>query len=401
MSEAWLIWLVTQRELIDRLRMKSFRFFTIAIMLLAGAGIVLADRGPEWFGGGTTNLGVVQPAAGVADALSTSADLLNFKLDITEYASQPDAQAALTNGNVRAFLDGDRLVYNKSSDDTLTAVVNRALYQVQLPALLDQLGLTPQQAAQLLNPALANVQLLNPEPAAPDKGDRQALAAISTIGLYMMLALYGNWILTGVVEEKASRVVEVLLGLIQPHDLLVGKTIGILGSALIQMVAAVVGVIGGLAIVGSTSVLPDATFSVALASIVFLLLGLVLYSLLFAVAGSTVGRQSEAQNAAMPITLLLLIPYILSLVYVPNNPDAVLSRVLCVLPLTSALVMPTRVAIGAPSIFELFASLVLLAASIAGAAWVGGKVYAGAILTNRRVNLLESLQSVGLLRPRA
>ncbi|HEX5370485.1 MAG TPA: ABC transporter permease, partial [Dehalococcoidia bacterium] len=220
---------------------------------------------------------------------------------------------------------------------------------------------------------------------------RRAVASIATIGLYLTLVLYGNWILMGVVEEKTSRVVEVLLGLLQPTDLLAGKTLGILASALVQLAFGIAGGVAALVYVG-TSVLPGATLDVVAASIAYLLPGVVLYSLLYAAVGATVSRQSEAQSAAMPVSFFLLVPYMLGLTIVPGSPDGGIAQVLSILPLTSPLIMPTRIAMGSPSVFEVALSYALLWPAILGVAWLGGNIYASAILMNRSVKLAQLLR---------
>jgi ABC-2 type transport system permease protein len=159
---------------------------------------------------------------------------------------------------------------------------------------------------------------------------------------------------------------------------------------------ALAGAAAGLAIVGTDS-LPSVALDVVLVAIPFYILGLLLYSLIYATAGASVSRQTDAQAAATPIVATLLIPYMFAAGFVPNNPDGAAATLLSIFPLTAALVMPTRVAVGDPSTLELAASFFLLAPAIALVALIGGRIYAGVILSSGKVGLATLLSIV--LRP--
>jgi ABC-2 type transport system permease protein len=384
------VYLVVRREVVERLRSRSLRIFTLAVMLLAAAGIVAMDQAPTLFGETEYELGVVGGAAPeLRSALRRSANAQDVRLRVVDLNDAAQGREALAANELDAYIDGNDLVYESVEATTLTAVVNRAIYELQVPEILDNLGISQAQAEELLNPELANVLLLDPQEATDEAG-RRALAALATFALYVTLAMYGNWILTGIVEEKASRVVEVLLGLLRPHELLAGKTLGILIVALIQVAFGVAGIMIGLALVGSP-IVPGVALDVAASALTLFLLGLVLYSLMFAAVGSTVARQSEAQSAALPVTLFLLVPYLLALTLVPEQPDSTFSKVLSIFPLTSPIVMPARVAMGSPAAIELVACYALLIASMIAVAWLGGRIYAAAILSSRQVSIVSLL----------
>jgi ABC-2 type transport system permease protein len=263
-----------------------------------------------------------------------------------------------------------------------------------LPRLLDEAGISATQAEPLLNAQPAQVVVL--EPSEADKDDRRFVAFLASLSLYITLAVYGNWVLIGVVEEKTSRIAEVLLGLLRPYELLAGKTLGIVVVALSQLFTVVAGALAGLQVVGA-DVLPPFALDVVLAAVPLYVLGVVLYSLLYAAVGATVSRQSDAQSAATPIVMLLLVPYMFSAIFVPGNPDGLAAVVFSLVPLTSPLVMPARVAAGDPTTLELVACYALLAPALLATAWLGGRVYAAAILSRGGGGWRRLLQSV--LRP--
>jgi ABC-2 type transport system permease protein len=197
--------------------------------------------------------------------------------------------------------------------------------------------------------------------------------------IFFALVLYGSGLLTGVVEEKTSRVVEVLLGTVRPEHLLAGKVLGIVVAIVTQMLAALVAVGLALAVVGAAEI-PSVALDVALISCVFLILGILSYSFLYAAVGATVSRQSEAESAQMPISLTLMVPYFISLTAVTDNPDGLLARVLSLLPPTAPMSMPARVATGDPLPIEIIASVALMFPWLLAVIWLAGRLYSGAIL---------------------
>jgi ABC-2 type transport system permease protein len=197
------------------------------------------------------------------------------------------------------------------------------------------------------------------------------------------------------VEEKSTRVVEVLLGLVRPYELLAGKTIGILIVAIAQLLIAVLAAVLAILITGAS--LPGVAADVVIAAVPLYLAGLVLYSLIYAALGATVSRQADAQSASTPVAILLLVPYLYSAIFIPQAPDSVIAKVLSVFPLTSPMIMPARVASGDPSTIELAACYLLLIPAIVLVALIGGRIYSGVILSGRKTGLSTLVAAV--LRP--
>lgn len=386
--------LVTHREVMDRLDSFSYRASTLLLVLLALGAVLAAALLPRLFDAGERlRLGIVQPAAlpGISQELDAAATELGLDLRLVHFAEGAAAVEALRDDRIDAVLEGDRLLYRAEEEVRLTAAVNRALWRARLPSLLEELGLTREQAGPLLDPARAEVERLEDGKADADRY-RSTLSTAASIGLYIALALYGTWILQGVVEEKMSRVAEVLLGLLRPQQLLAGKALGIVLVAMLQLACTIAGGATGVLIAGGVD-LPSFPPDLVLAIAAYLLLGLALYSMLFAAVGATVRRQTEAQSAALPVTFFLLIPYLLSLTYVPGHPDSPLSVLLSLLPLSSPLVMPGRIAAGEPGAVQVALSLALLLPSIAFVVWLGGRIYAGAMLSATQGNLVTALRA--------
>jgi ABC-2 type transport system permease protein len=400
-TSAGTIWLVTQREVLERVRSRSYVIATAAIVVLSFALVVGSVRLPAFFGKGPDRIAVTADAsADLVGAIDKSGQQLGVDLEVTSVTDRPSGEAALRAGNIDALVvASDRtVVFDKSANNTVLAVVNQALRAVELPANLAALGLTLEQAQPLIAPNPATVSLLRPGQAQPAlETGAGVVTVLSTILMYAALALYGNWVLMGVVEEKSSRVVEVLLGAVQPFQLLAGKVVGILAVALSQLAAGIGALLAGVLVTGQVNI-PPVSAVVVVVAVVWLVLGLLFYNFAYAAIGATVSRQSDAASASWPLVMVLIVPYMLSIFVIPANPDGTIARVLSILPLTAPIAMPARYGAGHPHVWELGLAIVLMLPSIAGMVWLAGRIYAGAILSSRpRVNLLEAFRSSGEL----
>ena len=225
--------------------------------------------------------------------------------------------------------------------------------------------------------------------APPDRSQNAAIAFIGVLLLYGQLFGYGLWVATGVIEEKASRVVEMLLSSIRPRQLLAGKIVGIGVLGLCQLT-----VIAGFAIslallVGGLDV-PGTAVWAALLDIGWFVLGFAFYASLFAAAGSLVTRMEELQNVIVPINLTILVSFFIS-VGALQHPDSTIAVVASILPVSSALAMPVRIVLGAATGPQIALALVLLIGSSIVLVPVGARLYEGAVLrTGARVKLREA-----------
>lgn len=384
--------LIAQREVQERIQTNSFRLFTAGLALMVLGSIVAIDQAPQIFGEDSFDLGIAtsSPPA-LTGAIESYATIQDVEVKVVTYSGPAEAAALLEDDELDAYLSDGTLIYRSSEDTTLTAIVSSAVAVQELTNRLQGLGLDEQEQHELLAPE--SVKVVLQDSSRGNEGERQFIGFLAALALYITIAVYGNWILTGIVEEKSTRVVEVLLGLVRPYELLAGKTVGILIVAVAQLVVAVVGAVIGLVITG-TDRLPSVAFDVVLAAVPLYVMGLLLYSLIYAATGATVSRQADAQAASTPVVMLLLVPYMFSAVFVPGNPDGLAATVLSVFPLSSPLVMPARIASGDPTFIELVACYALLVPAIALAAFVGGRIYAGAILSGRKLSPRNLLRVV-------
>ncbi|MQA00322.1 MAG: ABC transporter permease subunit [Dehalococcoidia bacterium] len=392
--------LVAWREIRERVRTRTFLLSTAVVALLAAGGVAGTGFIEDAFEPGPERLGVLDASPEtLTSTLEETAEAFGVTLDLRRYESEGIAEAALQDDQVDALLlDGERLVFRDSesreSHEELAMVANQAVRLLRLPQQLEQLGLTPEQGRSLLQPEpLPQALLDQAEPVAEDNEASGALASFSVIVLFMAVAFYGNSILMGVVEEKTTRVVEVLLGSLRPRELLTGKVLGILAVGMMQFGAGVVAAVAAVAVTG-TADMPAVAGETAVWLGVWLLLGLLLYSFMYAAAGALVSRQEEAGNVTTPIMTVLLGAYFATLFVALNDPDGTEALVMSLVPFTAPLVMPPMMALGDPPVWQIAASLVMTVLGIAAVIWFSGRLYAGAVLrTGPRVRLLEAWRS--------
>jgi ABC-2 type transport system permease protein len=225
--------------------------------------------------------------------------------------------------------------------------------------------------------------------AAATRTSAPGVAFVASLLLYLQLIGYGLAVATGVVEEKASRVVEVLLAAIPARALLAGKLIGIGLLGLIQLL--LVGVVGLAAAVASGALeLDGATLGALGVALLWFLFGYALWTSMFAVAGAIVSRQEDLQSSSPVLTLLLVVAYLVALPVI-DDPSSPLATVSALVPLSSPIVMPALVALGEASAVEIAASLAVLAPSVAVLVRLGASIYEGAILRmGRPLKLAEA-----------
>ena len=385
MSTIDVVRLVAAREFYVRLRSRTFLIATAVIWaLIAGMMILFSFADGE----DRARLGLVGPAAAATQSiLLETADSLDLTLEIERFRDRSTANEALTAGAVDAVLVGhDELRFGRELDPRLALIANRAVRESRLPEQLDALGLSLEQAAPLLRPEpLAEVGLLD-----PGEDDARELAFLGPVVLLMAMLFSGTSLLQGVIEEKSSRVVEVLLGTLRPVELLSGKMIAILALGLLQLTS-VIAVGGVLAITVLGSELPDVSTVGVASAVPWFVLGFLFYGTAFAAVGASVSRQEDAEAAAMPLIIVMVVAYFASIVMI-GDPGPV--TILALLPFTAPMAMPSLIAFGDAAPWLIAVSVLIMLGSTAGMLWIGARLYGGAVLRiGPRVSLFEAWRS--------
>ena len=210
--------------------------------------------------------------------------------------------------------------------------------------------------------------------------------------LYGQLLTYGYWVAAGVVEEKSSRVVEVVLSAIRPTQLLAGKVIG-LGLLGLGNLLLIVGI--GLGAAGVTGALDiDGTVvGAAVLALAWFVVGYAFYACAFACAGALVSRQEDLQSTMTPLTLMILVSFFLSFA-VRDNPDGLMAHILAFIPMTAPLTVPPRIATGDVPAWEIVASLAVTIGAAGLLIPLAARIYSGGILrTGSALKLREAWQA--------
>lgn len=379
----WLV--VARRDFSVRLRDKGFVISTALTLTVLTVFVLIKAYG----GGGTANfrLAVVGEAQALpVSALQTQAKAAGVTLTIQRFADAEAARGAVSAGTQDAMLiDGSELVGGHSVASQLANVVEAAAAQQQTATYLDP-SLTPEQVRAVLNPAPVAVRTI--APADPNQETNRAVAFVAVLLLYGQLFGYGIAVASGVIEEKASRIVEILLSAIKPRELLAGKVLGIGALGLLQLICISIYAVVFASATGAMHLPAHALGTVAI-SVGWFALGFAFYASLFAVAGALVARMDELQNAIVPINLLILASFFISIGAVAA-PDTTLAITASLLPFSSALAMPVRIAVGSATSVQILASLAILVVSVGVLVPLAGRLYSNAVLrTGSRVKLRD------------
>ena len=386
--------LVAFREIRQRLRARSFAVFTallcIGIIALGFLNSILNDDSPTSYDVAT----VGELPATFADDVDDLAAALGVEVELTTIASRAEAETAVSDDDVDAAVDpatGD-VLWRQAPVDELSSIVNGAWQAAEAREAASAAGLDAAQTEALLSPAPLNEVLLEPDD--DDDGLGIAIGMASAVLLFISISTFGGYVLMGVVEEKSTGVVEILLSHVKPHQLLTGKVLGIGAVAMIQFAAAIAAGLVSLWISGAT--VPSDVWVGLPATILWFVAGFVLYSTLFALAGSFVSRQEDAQGAAAPVSMVFLAAY-LTVFALGGVPDATVTRVLSILPPFAPLLMPLRMVTGSASMLEIAVAAILLVAATYAMLRLAGAVFGRTLL--HRGSRLHWRQVLRMQRP--
>ncbi|RBY91961.1 ABC transporter permease [Blastococcus sp. TF02-8] len=384
LSSASLVRLVAAREIATRIRDKNFVISSIVIIviLLGALGFQIAISG----GDDESRIGLVGGGAGLEQALGQQGDALDVDVTVVPLDDEAAARAALEDDDVDGVLLADgaepELLVEESAGGPLQAIVQGAVGQLALADRLAEAGVAD------LDLPEVGVRALDPDAEQDDQRIGAAILGVSM--LYGLLILFGQFVAQGVVEEKSSRVVELLLATMKPWQLLAGKILGLGLLGLGQIVVIAVVGVGGAVGFGLVDV-PGEVVGTAIAVVAWFVLGYALYASIFAVGASLVSRQEDLGTVLMPTTLVLVASYVVG-IQAAGDPGGTLARITSLVPGLSPLVMPVRQAAGDVALWETALAVVLMLVAIALVVRLGGRVYAGALLrTGGRTKLREAL----------
>jgi ABC-2 type transport system permease protein len=408
------VWAVIRREFIERVRTRAMWisailgpvFFAALIflpMLMAGAGhknIVLVDATSSDFG------------ARAAAALQSK------DFTVTRITAGPGVLDSLTLAVSEHQIDGFLLVadtlleagaaeYRASNVSSFTTVerLERGLQQVAVRTRLEREGVDPPWwgCAAAGGSHHQKIRAAGPPKSA---GQSFSLGYFMGIILYIAITLYGVNVMNSVLEEKTTRIVEVLMSSLRPGQLMAGKIIGVGAVSLLQFViwgvsarllisqrARVASRLGGTEDFSLFQV-PDVSLATGVVFLVYFLGGFFLYSSMFAAVGAISSNEQEARQAQVPVTLLLLVSF-MGMFSMLNDPNSSFAVALSLVPFTSPIAMPVRWAAGSLPVSEVVLSVGILAVTIVLVTWVAARIYrVGILMTGKRPSVREVVRWV-------
>lgn len=379
---AWL--LVTRREVVSRITDKSFLLGT-AFMVVLIAGFIGFTAWQENRTDEVT-LAATPDAVAMATAVKDGAGAVDDAVEVTllEVDDQDAAEAALTDDRADAWLHpvdgGWQLTSESSEQDSLTDVVTAVVRQQVLSDNAAGAGTTVEA---LEAGSTVTTDFL--------RGDADKAAVADAVGFvfvflfYFAALVFGMQLASSVIEEKQSRIVEIIAAAIPLRQLLAGKVLGNTALAVIQLLTYLVVGLVGLSFTSFKSYIPDLTGPTAW-FLAFFLAGFVALACLWAVAGSLASRAEDLQSTSTPLTMLMLVMFFGGL-----SLDGRAQVIASFVPPVSAVVMPKRILAGGVEWWEPLVALGLLAAFAAVTVWVGERLYRRALLqTGGRVSLRQA-----------
>ena len=408
------VWAVIRREFVERVRSKWFWISALLGPVFFGAMIVV----PVLFAGagGTRRIAVVDATTG-AFGERVAAGLRHGKIfratrvpagagvvdSLTQLvgAKQLDGFLILTDAVVETGTAEYRASNVSSFRDV--AELQDVLARLAMAARLERQGVDPALVGRAqLRISLETKKISGSTTTGESAAQSFALAYVMGVVLFLVITIYGVNVMGSVVEEKTTRIVEVLVSSLRPFQLMMGKVLGVGAVSLFQFVLwglgaklllsqrrALLADLGGVEEARQVFQMPHLSAATLGVFLSYFLGGFFLYSAMYAAVGAMSSNEQEARQAQQPVMFLLLVAYV-SMFGLTNNPESTYAVTLSLIPFTAPIAMPVRWAASTVPAGELGASLGLLAAGIVAVTWMAARIYrVGILMTGKRPNIKE------------
>jgi len=412
------VFAVIRREFIERVRTRMFWVMALLGPLFFGALIfmpILLSRA-----GGVKRIAVVDGttdstgrqvvgALGATHAVfptrvHAGGDVIDsLTLEVSE--KRLDGFLILTD----ALADSGKAEYRASNVSAFAtnAAIEGTLSQVANAVRLERAGVNPRiVAASHIRIDMETKKISGTRTTGENAAQSFSLAYFMAIILYMSILLYGVNVMSSVLEEKTTRIVEVLVSSLRPFELMVGKLLGVGAVSLFQFL--IWGVSARALIsqrtrlfgsqnfqdAGQVFQMPAVSADTAVVFIAYFLGGFLLYSSMYAAVGAISSSEQEARQAQQPVNFMLIISF-MAMFALLNDPGSQLAVVLSMIPFSAPIAMPVRWAAGNLPWQEVAVSLAILAVSIVGVTWVAARIYrVGILMTGKRPSVKEMVRWV-------
>jgi ABC-2 type transport system permease protein len=411
------LWLIIKREYVTRVKTKGFVIGTLIVPLIGIAFTLFVVSMVGHQSTQATRLAIVDQAGGIAPVIAADlqAKQVNGKaqFNIDESIEKPADPAALQKklrarinaGGLDAYLVIPRdltkaieLHTKNPGNFSMMAPILSAVNEAMVEARLNARGIHVDDVGALVKAADLQVIKVTKEGESVEKGQTFGIAIAIVILLYMSLLMYGIVTMRSVLEEKTTRTMEVLISAVSPSQLLAGKILGVAGVAITQFIiwSATVVLLGSYGVAvsamsGGGSILSGFHIPVSLMvwSVVYFLCGYFLYSALFAAVGAACSNEQDAAQlqwiAMAPLVCTMMIYWV-----VLTDSNSRTSVILSEIPFFGPVLMPLRVSLQTPPMWQLALSIVILLLSIAVVILASAKIYrVGILMYGKRPTLPE------------
>ncbi len=368
-------WIVAEREITTRLRSKAFLISTGLLLLIVLAGVLVGGFASQIGGfGGPTKVAVVGEGAAALESAG---------FEVTEVADRPAARELVESGEVdAAVVPGGAgeigATISAGGTEGTESAGESAVTVIALESapgdLVQALSTSPE--VELLDPIIENFFL--------------AYIVSIAFGMVFFVSVmtFGTTTAQSVVEEKQTRIVEILLATVSARALLAGKILGMTVLAVGQVIAIVALASIGLLATGQQILFAELGTALGWFGVLFVF-GFVLIATLYAALASLVSRQEDIGSVTSPVMVLVMIPFYLVIFLFDN---ARMMAILSYVPLSAPVAMPLRLYLGTAAWWEPLAALAVLLATIAVVLWIGSRIYSNSVLrTGGRVAWRDAL----------
>jgi ABC-2 type transport system permease protein len=416
------IWLVIKREYLTRVRTKGFILSTVGLPLFSvgifAFALALATRKPDH----PLKISILDNLGGLAPQILLSLNekspdgQIHFQLvrawdrPISETMAHKELAQQVRDGQLDGFLEVPKEILNgkdaelhtrNTNDFQTTRAISRAVNNAIMERRLGDRGVHIDNLSEVMREVDLTLVKVT-KTGESEENEQSLLVQVSIVMiLYITLLVYGVMTMRSVLEEKTTRIVEILASSIKPFHLLTGKILGVAGVGLTQYLiwvctAALVSAYGAAA---GSAFWPGAAApnfhlptSYLLYPLIFFLVGYFLYASLYAALGSMASSEEDMQQVQMPVTLVIVACMVLCPIIqrAPNSPLAV---ALTMFPFSSPILMVFRITVQTPPFWQIALSLAICVATTVGVIQVSAKIYrVGILMYGKRPSLAELLR---------
>ena len=406
------VWTVLKREYLERVRKRSFLLATIGgplvlIALVFGSGM-MAARGAQ----GRSHIAILDLTDVLLADVAGSLEEAEYTIVPAEGEGDEDAlRTMVRNGDISSYLILDELTLTRGEatvvSDSRPSAIRRMLMQTAVSRAVVKQRFGSDSSAEdittLVEGGALEFEPIDSNAESERKEIRTGLAFGGALLLYFALLFYGVYVMQAVLEEKTSRMAEIVVSSVRPWQLMLGKIVGVGLVGLTQIavwvaLVIVATVLGGSTMAAARPELADLLTSANLVPavltvvyfVIFFILGYLLYSGLYAAVGAMCSTEEETRQLQMPVTMLLVVPFVMMMSAIDSGADTPLLAGMSLFPLFTPLLMFARAASGVAPMWQIGLSVVLTALAIGGVAWVAGRIYrVGILMQGKRPTLPE------------